>query len=262
MLELARIDTSRPRRVSPHAHDSQPSCGLALGLARTADEVEQAQRLRYEVFSQELGAVFPGSGNGIDVDRYDAWCEHLLVCELGSGRVVGTYRILTPEQARRAGSYYSENEFDLTALDALRSGLAELGRSCTHPDHRGGAAIMLLWSGVAEFLRRGGYRHVFGCASVSLRDEGAAAARVYRESLEQMARDPSLRVTPHHPLPLARFGCSDLPGRVPPLIKGYFNLGARICGEPAWDPDFHTADFPMLLDVAIMDTRYQRRFHG
>ncbi len=258
MLEFARVDAAR---VPPtHSSSTSPSCALAVGLATSAQEVEQAQRLRYQVFTEDLGVVFPGARDGLDEDRFDAWCEHLLVRELDTGRVVGTYRILTPGAARQAGAYYSESEFDLAGLAPIRAGLVEFGRSCTHADHRNGAAIMLLWSGLAEFLRRGSYQYVLGCASVSLRDDGAAAAEVYRSVAGHLDTASAMRVAPLHRLPIERLGEGMGRVRVPPLIKGYLKLGARVCGEPAWDPDFHTADFPMLLSVNSMDARYRRHF--
>lgn len=256
MLELARIDTA-PENTQAWSGPAQR--GLAVGLARTTEEVEQIQRLRYTVFTEDMGAVFPDAQDGIEQDRFDRWCEHLMVRELDTGRVVGTYRILTPEKAREAGGYYSESEFDLSGLGNLRDQLVEVGRSCTHADHRNGAVIMLLWSGLAEFLRRGGYSYLLGCASVSLRDDGVTAAEVWR-TVSKHLQDPSLpRVKPLHRYPVERLN-STLPARVPPLIKGYLKLGAKVCGEPAWDPDFNAADFPVLLTMAGMDERYRRHF--
>lgn len=256
MLELARID-SRPARAEPWTKSQAPT--LVVGLASNPDEIEEVQRLRYSVFTEEMGAVFPHAQDGIDQDRYDPWCEHLMVRELETGRVVGTYRIMTPEKARQAGGYYSESEFDLSELTALRANLVEVGRSCTHADHRSGAVIMLLWSGLAEFMRRGGYRYMLGCASVSLRDDGVTAAEVWRNVAGHLQTTGQPQVRPLHRYPVERLGAS-LPARVPPLIKGYLKLGARICGEPAWDPDFNTADFPVLLDMEQMDERYRRHF--
>lgn len=256
MLELARIDP-RPVKAQPWA--GSPSRVLAVGLACTPEEIEEVQRLRYTVFTEDMGAVFPDAQDGIERDRYDPWCEHLMVRELDTGRVVGTYRIMTPDKARQAGGYYSESEFDLSGLAALRNNMVEVGRSCTHADHRSGAAIMLLWSGLAEFMRRGAYRYMLGCASVSLRDDGVTAAEVWRNVAGQAQIPGAPRVTPLHRYPVERLD-SPLPARVPPLIKGYLKLGARICGEPAWDPDFNTADFPVLLDMEQMDDRYRRHF--
>ena len=256
MLELVRSDTGS---TAATAWPGAAPRTLAVGLARTAEEVEQIQRLRYDVFTEDMGAVFPQAQDGVEQDRFDQWCEHLMVRELDTGRVVGTYRILTPEKAREAGGYYSESEFDLSGLGALREQLVEVGRSCTHADYRNGAVIMLLWSGLAEYLRRGGYEYVLGCASVSLRDDGVTAAEVWRNVARHLD-DPALpRVRPLHRYPIERLN-STLPARVPPLIKGYLKLGAKVCGEPAWDPDFNAADFPVLLSMAGMDERYRRHF--
>lgn len=256
MLELARIDTfSENTRAWAGARPR----GLAVGLALTQEEVEQIQRLRYTVFTEDMGAVFPDAQDGLDQDRFDPWCEHLMVREVDTGRVVGTYRILTPENARRAGGYYSESEFDLSGLSGLRDRLVEVGRSCTHADYRNGAVIMLLWSGLAEFLRRGDYRYLLGCASVSLRDGGVTAAEVWRTVSGHLRNRSAPRIEPLHRYPVESLD-STLPARMPPLIKGYLKLGAQVCGEPAWDPDFNAADFPVLLATDSMDSRYRRHF--
>jgi putative hemolysin len=255
MLELVRMESKPKTAEWPSARTG----GLAVGLARTAEEIEEIQRLRYNVFTEDMGVVFPDARDGIDQDRFDPWCEHLMVRELDSDRIVGTYRLLTPEKALEAGGYYSESEFDLSGLASIRHRIVEAGRSCTHQDHRNGAVIMLLWTGVAEFMRRGNYDCLLGCASVSLRDDGVTAAQVWREVSGHL-KDPTLpRVLPLHRYPVERMART-LPARVPPLIKGYLKLGARVCGEPAWDPDFNAADFPVLLDLNVMDERYRRHF--
>lgn len=255
MLELARIDSLN----SPEIALDTASRGLAVGLACTAEEIEQILRLRYEVFTEDMGVVFPNAQDGIEQDRFDPWCEHLMVQELDTGRVVGTYRILTPARARQAGGYYSQSEFDLSGLGPIADEIVEVGRSCTHADYRNGAVIMLLWSGLAEYLRRGGHEYVLGCASVSLRDDGAAAAEVWRTVSSHLTLANIPRVTPLHRYPIERL-TNVLPAKIPPLIKGYLKLGAKICGEPAWDPDFNAADFPVLLNMSGMDLRYRRHF--
>ncbi|WP_454691531.1 GNAT family N-acetyltransferase [Achromobacter aloeverae] len=257
MLELVRIESDR---TTAEAWSGPATTGLVVGLARTTDEIEEIQRLRYRVFTEDMGAVFPDAQDGIDQDRFDPWCEHLMVQELDTGRVVGTYRLLTPEKAREAGGYYSASEFDLTGLGPLRDQLVEAGRSCTHPDHRNGTVIMLLWSGVAEYMRRGGYRYLLGCASVSLRDDGVTAAEVWRAIAPHLKDETLPSVEPLHRYPVEKLNSTTLPARVPPLIKGYLKLGAKVCGEPAWDPDFNAADFPVLLDMEAMDERYRRHF--
>lgn len=257
MLELAR---TQPEATRGAAWPRSSPGGFALGLARSNEELEAIQRLRYNVFTEELNAVFPNATDGLDCDRYDPWCEHLMVKEVDTGCIVGTYRLLTPDNARKAGGYYSESEFDLGGLGALRHEIVEIGRSCTHADYRNGSVIMLLWSGITKLVHQMGLRYVLGCASVSLRDDGVTAAEVWRLARHTMAGNPELpRLVPHHRYPVERLN-SVLPARVPPLIKGYLKIGADICGEPAWDPDFNTADFPVLMNINRMDPRYRRHF--
>ncbi|MFA5664663.1 GNAT family N-acetyltransferase [Castellaniella sp.] len=234
--------------------------GLALSLARTEAELAELQRLRLRIFTEELGAHFPDAQGDRDVDRFDPWCLHFMVRDTRTGRVVGTYRLLTPESAVEAGGYYSESEFNLAPMQAFRPLLVEVGRSCIDAGYRHGTAIMLLWSGLAQIMMQGGYRYMLGCASVSLRDDGVTASEVWRRARVLFERHPDVpRIQPLLPWPLERLNRHE-PARVPPLIKGYLHLGATICGEPAWDRDFHTADFPILLDLEWLDIRYKRHF--
>jgi putative hemolysin len=238
---------------------TRPQKPLTLHLASTPAEVLEAQRLRYKVFAEELGAQLSSRAEGIDRDMYDRYCEHLLVRESDGGEVVGTYRILTSAQARRIGGFYSEEEFDLTRLGPLRDRMLEVGRSCVHPDYRNGATIALLWSGLSRYIRASHHDHVMGCASIGMADGGHAAASLYN-SLSRTALCPiEYRVFPRCALPLDALDCHR-ESAPPPLIKGYLRLGAYVCGEPAWDPDFGTADLLMMLPVANLDPRYARHF--
>ncbi len=245
-------------------HPQHPRAELSVGLARNASEIEDAQRLRYRVFAGEMGARLPSRIPGIDHDIYDPYCDHLIVRDERCGEVVGTYRILSPQNARRLGGYYSENEFDLTRLQHLRSKIVEVGRSCVHPDYRSGATITLLWAGLARYMIEGEHEHLIGCASISMADGGHAAATLYNALGKHMS-PLEYRVFPRCPLPLASLR-SDPPEAklpaVPPLIKGYLRAGAWICGAPAWDPDFNTADLPVLLPMRQLDARYARHFIG
>jgi putative hemolysin len=244
--------------LAPQADTSSRTPRLGVGLAHTAADIEEAQRLRYEVFSQEMGADLGDPDAAIDVDEFDEYCDHLLVRDLDSSRVVGTYRILAPHRARAIGRLYSESEFDLARFAHMRPSLIEVGRSCVHAEYRTGATIMLLWAGLAQYMRQGGYRHLIGCASASLADGGMQAAAL-RDQLQQYLCDPEYRVFPRLAFPHERM---ERPAKVevPPLIKGYLRLGARICGEPAWDPDFHCADFLVWLSLDAMRPRYARHF--
>jgi putative hemolysin len=246
MLDVLRSTRSRPRSR------------YHVSLAVDDGEIREAQRLRYRVFADELGARLTSPLPGHDIDLYDPYCDHLLVRDLPSGDVVGTYRILPPDSARRVGSYYAEQEFDLTRLHFLRPRMAELGRSCVHPAHRSGPVIARLWTGLADYMTRHGFDYVVGCASIGMADGGHLAADVYRQLAQRHLAPIEWQVTPRTRLPLEPLD-DGRDAALPPLIKGYTRLGAMICGEPAWDPDFNTADLLMLLPMAQLNRNYARR---
>lgn len=234
---------------------------LTLSLARDAGEVYEAQRLRYKVFVEEMGARLSGSEPCIDSDLYDPFCEHLIVRDGATQRVVGTYRILNGANARRLGGFYSDDEFDLTRLDHLRKEIVEVGRTCVHRDYRNGAVITLLWAGIAHYMVRHHYRYLMGCASIGMADGGATASNVHYALQRTCASPVEYRVFPRLDLPLRAARPTD-DVVIPPLIKGYVRLGAYVCGAPAWDPDFNTADLLMLLPMSRLPPRYARHFFG
>jgi putative hemolysin len=126
---------------------------LSLSLATTRKELREVQRLRYKVFVEAGGLDRLANDDRLDADSFDEHCDHLIVRDTVSLKVVGTYRLLHPAAARAAGQYYSESEFDLSRLDHLRSNMIEAGRACIHPKYRGGAVLMMLWSGLAANKR-------------------------------------------------------------------------------------------------------------
>ena len=231
---------------------------LHVTLATTETEILAAQQLRWRVFADELGARLPTRTPGVDRDFYDTYCDHLIVRDEASGRIVGTYRILPPQAARKVGSYYSENEFDLTRRAHLRQRIVEVGRSCIDPDYRTGATIALLWAGLARYMRENNHEYLIGCASIGMQDGGHNAVGIYH-ALAAHRAPPEYHVFPRHPLPLDRIAGLETP-EIPPLLKGYMRAGAWVCGEPAWDPDFNTADLLLLLPMGRVDARYSKHF--
>ncbi len=238
---------------------SHEKTGYSVALARSEEEVREAQRLRYKVFAEELGAHVKTRLPGHDIDHYDPHCEHLIVRESHADRIVGTYRILSPDAARRVGGYYSESEFYINRLQNLRSRMVEVGRSCIHPDHRSGAVITLLWAGLADYMVGNNYEYLMGCASIGMADGGHNAANLFSQMDAAHMAPAEYRAFPLHGLPFERLATGQ-PALVPPLIKGYLRVGAWVCGEPAWDPDFNTADLLMLLPMSRMNPRYMRHF--
>lgn len=241
--------------------------GITVQWARTQDHVREAQRLRYEVFAAELGAQLVTDLPGHDVDLFDDFCEHLLVRDTLSNQVIGTYRVLTPVQAKRIGSTYSDTEFDLTRLRSIRSRMVELGRSCVHPEHRHGGVIMSLWGALFEFMKRNNLDIMVGCATVPMSMNcahgvvhgGHGAASLWHQLQATHMAPIQYRVTPRLPLPVERLDTS-LAVEPPALIRGYLRLGTKIMGAPAWDPDFNAADLPMILCLDDMPPRYRKHF--
>lgn len=229
-------------------------------LARSWSEVEAAQRLRWRVFADEMGARLQSERPGVDWDVFDDHCDHLLAFEGSQGRVIGTYRILPPEGAARLGKCYAEREFDLAPLSEVRSRAAEIGRSCIDPAWRGSAVLALMWSALIDYARERGLSYLFGCASVPMADGGVYAANLY-DALRPNIVEPALRVRPWLGLDVSRLATGES-ARAPTLIRGYLRVGARICGLPAVDSDFNTADFLLLLDIDSISSRFARRFEA
>ncbi len=233
----------------------------SLLVARDSAEVVAAQRLRHQVFAEEMGATLHSPVAGHDVDAFDEHCDHLVVRDDRTGEIVGTYRMLPPERAAAAGRLYSDTEFDLSGLAALRPNVVETGRSCVHPDHRNGAVVSLVWAGIARYMLLSGHSWLVGCASVPLHDGGSFAAGVWDQVHAKHYAPEEYRVTPLRPWDV---DAVPRPSKVvlPPLLKGYLRLGAWVCGRPAYDPDFGVADLLVLLGMEHVDQRYLKFFLG
>ncbi len=231
---------------------------LHVSLARTHSEIAEAQRLRYKVFSEEMGAEISGT-DGLDIDGFDQFCDHLLVRDSDTQQVIGTYRILSPRMANEAGGYYSAGEFDISRLQHLFSSTVEVGRACVHWDYRSGGTITMLWAGLAKYMQMHNYEYMIGCASVPMTDGGHAAASLFNLLKDDYLSPQEYRVFAHNPLPITSLR-NDMQVACPPLIKGYLRLGAYICGAPAWDPYFNTADMLVMLPLSRIKARYAAHF--
>jgi putative hemolysin len=143
--------------------------------------------------------------------------------------------------------------------------MVELGRSCVHPDHRHGGVILALWSALAEFMARNQLDTMIGCASIPMLHKGMvcgdAAASIWHQVQATHLAPIEHQVRPRLPLPLDRLDLN-LAVEPPALIKGYLRLGAKVLGAPAWDPDFNSADLPMMMRLADMPPRYRKHFLG
>lgn len=241
--------------------DSQEVAAPKYSLLLSTDpiHIEAAQKLRYQVFRSEPGFTLSASD---DVDRFDQYCDHLLVRDDDSGELVGCYRMLPPPGAIAARGLYTATEFDIHELDPLRGSLVEMGRAVVRGDHRNGAVVLLMWAGILAYLDHCGYNYVTGCVSVPIEGIGEPFQQVRGVHDFVMKRHRSAyTVHPFRPVSLGDVAPPPRPV-VPPLMRGYLRLGTRVCGEPAHDPDFGVADFLVLLDKREADLRYLKRLRS
>lgn len=264
-LEFASRELDTPYPASP---EQLPEGVVQAGrytvrFARSVEDLDAIQRLRFEIFNLELGEGLESAfASGRDHDELDPFFHHLLIATSDTGETVGTYRLQTAEMAGRHG-FYSAAEFDLNTLPAdFVAGAVEAGRACVARGHRNGRVLNLLWRGLALYLIHNRKRHLFGCCSLTSQDLALGMA-----TLEQLTRDGQmhreLRI-----LPLSGFGCdsadpAEVAARqphIPPLFQSYLTLGARVCGPPAIDRNFKTIDFLVALDVTTLDDHSYRFF--
>ncbi|MEO9167531.1 MAG: GNAT family N-acyltransferase [Aestuariivirga sp.] len=250
---------------------------MKIRLAKTAEEIRVAQRLRHDVFVAERGTVHSHS-NAIDADKYDAVCAHLLVIEpdtqvaspytLTDGNLVATARLIGQREAEALGGFYSADEFELAPLLKRHAQLKflELGRTCILKQARGTAVMELLWQGIWDFVRRESYDVMIGCASFEGTDPTAHAAALSFLSFHAKApEDWQAKALPSRnamPLPASTppKDAKRILAGLPPLIKGYLRLGCYIGEGCVVDKAFNTVDVLIILPVKAINPRYFARF--
>ena len=192
-------------------------------FTRSRREILKVQRMRYRIFAQEYGASF-SAPFGLDRDRYDRHCLHLVVKDTRSGDIVGYTRVLPGDRLHRTGGFYSSGEFDLSMLKRLDGKLAEIGRTCIHPEHRSGAVITVLWARLAQYMLENNIRYLLGCASIAL-SEGYNVAGIQQRIQERYLSAAPYRVQPHLRLHSLPGDSSDSAAKMPPLLKAYLRMG-------------------------------------
>jgi L-ornithine Nalpha-acyltransferase len=239
--------------------------GLTVRLARSHDDIRQCQSLRYRVFYEERGTSAGGAKT--DHDRFDDFCDHLMVMKTEAPReLVGTYRLLRQDVAEVRGGFYSAGEFDLTPLLAAHpeKRFLELGRSCVLKAYRTQPVVELLWQGIWNYVRAHGLDVMLGCASL----EGADPA-VHGEALGFLANcrppPPEWRVKALEHRRVVMTGTKPVDPKaalrtLPPLIRGYLRLGCYIGEGAVPDPEFNTTDILIVLPVGAIDPRYFAHF--
>ena len=252
-----------PEVAAPQA----PHISIQLGkyeirLAESLAEREAACRLRFKVFNIELGEGLESSyQTGLDQDHFDLFCDHLIVEDRSRREVVGTYRMQSGAGAGEKMGYYSEQEFDFSPYEGIRSEVLELGRASIDRDHRTSEVLTLLWRGIARYARFYQLRYLIGCSSLNSRDPREGWS-MYRQLEPFLAPEPlRTRPTAAYDLPAEAIEADPpVEVKVPKLLKTYIAVGARICGAPAWDREFGTIDFLTLLDLAQLSPAARSRF--
>lgn len=267
-MAIVRVVSTTSVLIAPQPTRLETGPRYTLLLTTDPEHVLAVQRLRYKVFSGEPGFALRNN-NHLDADRFDQFCDHLIVREDHSGDLVGCYRMLPPTGAIAAGGLYTATEFDIRSLDPLRPSMVEMGRAVVRNDHRGGAVILMMWTGILAYLDRCGYDYVMGCVSVPTHGEGRPGSQLrgIRDLvLSRHCAPDEFTVRPYRPVVLDGEDLDSIepPARttIPPLMRGYLRLGARICGQPAHDPAFGVGDFPALLDKREADVRYLTRLRS
>ena len=229
-------------------------------LAQSPDDLMECQRLRYDVFNLELGeGLSTSERSGLDIDPFDSFCDHLMVRDIESGKLVGTYRLQTGEVARRNLGYYGNQLFDFSVYEPVRKHLLELGRACVHIDYRNIMVLHALWKGIAVYATRHEKRYLIGCSSISSQDENYGAA-MYASLKEKCLVEPALQTVPQPGHECHANGAVVELQRPPRLFRAYLEISGRICGPPAIDREFKTIDFLTLVDLANLPDRVLTRF--
>jgi L-ornithine Nalpha-acyltransferase len=250
---------------------SSPSDGIHVRLAETPEEVRAAQRLRYEVFYKEFGAhpTAQMESEERDFDHFDDYTDHLIVVDPNLdhlGGVVGTYRVMRADAAKRAGRFYSSEEYDLTPLIQSGANMLEVGRSCVLEKYRTMPVLQLLWSGIAAYIAEHQIDLMFGCASLHGTDPQALASELsllhhnHLATPELRPRALPGRYVDMNILPRDQIDARRVFMKLPPLIKGYLRVGAMIGDGAVVDEQFNTTDVCIVMPTYMVTDRYVKHY--
>ena len=246
---------------------------IEIRLAQTAAEIEAAQQLRYRVFYEDMKAKPTEwmAANRLDADKFDDICDHLIAIDherMGENgpAVVGCYRLLRHDVAKRHDGFYSAQEYDLANLANHEGGALELGRSCVDADYRRRGVIQLLWRGLAQYLAHHELDLMFGCASFPGVDPDALATELsYLHHFHRAPDDIRPRALDDQYVEMARLPKDDLDApaasaSLPPLIKGYLRLGGFVGDGAVVDHQFNTTDICIIVKTDQVTGKYLRHF--
>lgn len=230
-------------------------------IADSNADFQKVMRLRYEVFIKEMQKK--ENAVRVDLDEFDFAADHLIVEDVKSDEIVGTYRLLC---SRFTDQFYSESEFDLGHFLSLEGAKLELGRACIHKDHRRGIVISLLWRGILEYACKVRAKYLFGCASLWSNDirEAVSVYRAFKNqghfSTEIEVNPTHKYIHPHYSVQLGVESAEEEKGEIPSLLRSYLKAGAKVCSGPAYDAAFECFDYFVIMNLGELDKAFQERF--
>jgi len=244
---------------------------MEVFIASEASDILAGQKLRYQVFYEEMGAKASAqtAASKIDVDEFDEVCDHLLVAEHqadGGHRIVGTYRLLRRSAMAKIGRFYSDSEFDISLIKQYDGEILEVGRSCVHPDFRGRATMQLLWRGIGAYVSKFNVGLMFGCASfngIDPKTNAMALSYLHHFHLAPPELCPRALSDRYVEMNLMRREEVDVKAAfsaLPPLIKGYLRLSGYIGAGAVIDYDYNTTDVSIVVKTDLVTDKYASRY--
>jgi L-ornithine Nalpha-acyltransferase len=273
MNAVSKPNFSFPRLTSLYDLGELRAGTLEVIIAERSEDIRASQELRYRVFFEEMHAKPTPeiSATKRDQDAFDAVCDHLLVVEHQSEseyRIVGTYRLLRRQAMKAIGRFYTDGEYDISAIRNYPGEILEVGRSCVDPQYRNRAVMQLLWRGIGAYVAKFDVALMFGCASFHGTDPKAhAEALSYLHHYHLAPPDLCPRALPEryvemNMLPKDSINAKRAFAALPALIKGYLRLNGYIGAGAVIDPEYNTTDVSIVVKSDRVTDKYVRRYGG
>lgn len=249
--------------IKDHVISDVASRRYTIKFAKTEEEVEAAQRLRYNIFKEELDRNFLFE-NGIDKDKYDDQAHHLIVVHNESDTIIGTYRLQSYDQAKQGNGFTTDVRFKLNRLpDEVLKNAVEVGRACISEKHRSGRVLFLLWKGLAGYLEHFKKRYLFGYAALESKKPHVALQTLnYLDKENHLHPEYHIETRESYKLEWS----DDMPRTdeidIPPLFQNYIDVGCTVCGGPSYDRELNLLHFVILLDVETISEQTRKMFFG
>lgn len=243
---------SKKDKIQEAANFEVSSGKYTVRLAKNRQEVASALRLRFHVFNIELGEGLEESFvSQMDEDKYDQYCDHLIVIEINTSKVIGTYRVQDNESAEFGEGFYTANEFKINSFpELILNDAFELGRACIDREHRNGRVLFLLWRGLAKYMILSEKRFLFGCCSITSQNPSEGRAYyTYLQNNDFMHLEYLVDVKDEYLCDSVGHEDFTEAIKLPQLFQLYLDVGCKVCSPPALDRQFKTIDFLILLDL-------------